>query len=312
MSWPGNLDSASNSRSLFSPCLVAITGPSSGGIGAETAISLARAGPSQLVLLGRSQQRIQPVIDAIHAIDPSITVKFVPVDLSSVESSRQAAQVILSDASIPHIDVLINNAAVMACPFTKTVDNFELQLAAAHLGHFVLTNHLLPKLRASGHPRVISVSSMANKYSAVRFDDPNYTSRPSEYTAFGAYGQAKSANILFTLELNRRGVTAYALHPGGIMTNIGQHMTPEIQHEAAQAMAAAGQHVTRLKTLQQGCATTLRAALDRSLDEREGFWLVDCELSTDEAFIAPWALDQGNAKRCWEMSERLVGEKFDF
>lgn len=126
-----------------------ITGPSEGGLGAETAISLAHDNPALLILVGRTLSKIQPTVDAIHAINPSITAKFVAADLTSPNSVRQAAHEILNNACITHIDVLINNAAVMASPYELTVDGFELQFATAHLGHFFLTNHLLPKLKAS-------------------------------------------------------------------------------------------------------------------------------------------------------------------
>lgn len=109
-------------------------------------------GPAQPILLGRSLERIQPVIDSIASIN----------------------------ASIPHIDVLTNNAAVMACPYTLTAGGFKLQLAAAHFGHFVLTNRLIPKLLAAGpHARVVNVSSLANRLGDIRFDNPNYVARPS-------------------------------------------------------------------------------------------------------------------------------------
>ncbi|KAK1755930.1 hypothetical protein QBC47DRAFT_460854 [Echria macrotheca] len=293
--------------------IFAITGTSAGGIGAETAISLAHGNPSQIILLGRNQSRIDPVIASIAAINPSVTVKFVPVDLSSLASTRAAAATILADASIPHIDVLINNAAVMACPLTRTTDGFELQLAAAHIGHFLLTNLLLSKISVSGGARIVTVSSVANTYSDIRLDDPNYVLRPDEYSEFGAYGQAKTANVLFTTELRRRlagrGITAYSLHPGGVASNLGQYMTPEVKAQAMKKVAESGKPL-RHKNLQQGCSTTLRAALDASLDGHDGFYLNDCQVTSDKEWLAPWAVDEENARKCWEMTEELVGEKF--
>ncbi|EAA35201.2 NAD(P)-binding protein [Neurospora crassa] len=297
-----------------------ITGPSEGGLGAETAISLAHANPALLILVGRSLNKIQPTIDAIHAVNPSIAVKFIAADLTSLNSVREAARSILDDASIAHIDVLINNAAVMACPYELTVDGFEMQFATAHLGHFVLTKHILPKLRASagaGKPqtRIINVSSLGNTLGGIRWDDPSYTKRPEEYKPWDAYGQAKTANVLFTVALNKRllaktGIRSYALHPGGIYTPLLRHMNDELMEEITQRVTKGEM---QLKTVQQGCATTLRAALDPELEKagEDGVFLSDCQFTKDPELVAPRALDEEDAERLWGLSEELVGEKFE-
>ncbi|KAK3323621.1 hypothetical protein B0T19DRAFT_426551 [Cercophora scortea] len=290
-----------------------ITGPSEGGIGAETAISLARGNPSTLVLVGRSVERIQPTIDAIRDINAAIHVKLVLADLASMVNVCEAAQEILNDASIPHIDVQINNAAIMACPYSLTKDGFELQLAAGYLGHFVLTNHILPKLSKPGG-RIINVSSMGNLASGIRWDDPNFT-KVSEYNEWDAYGQAKTANVLFSIELNRRlaarGIRSFALHPGSFASGLAKFLTPELLQEAWDKIIGVSGVRPARKSLQQACATTLRAALDPALEAEEGVWLADCQLTTDPSTIAPWALDAHDATRLWALSEELVGEKFD-
>lgn len=307
------------SLTLRSSHLVLITGPSEGGLGAETAISLAHANPALLIFVGRTLSKIQPTIDAVHAVNPSIAVKFVAADLTSANSVREAAREILNDASITHIDVLINNAAVMACPYELTVDGFELQFATAHLGHFVLTNHILPKLRASagaGKTRIINLSSLGNTLGGIRWDDPSYTKRPEEYRAWEAYGQAKTANVLFTLALNKRllasktGIRSYALHPGGIYTPLLRYMNDELMEELKQRLGMTQEFP--FKTLQAGCATTLRAALDPELEKQEdGVFLSDCQFTKDPVIVAPWALDEEDAERLWRLSEELVGEKFE-
>lgn len=256
-------------------------------------------------------------------------MKFVDADLASNASVRKAAQQINADAEVSQLDVVINNAAVMACPFALTADGNELQLAADHLGHFLLTNLLMPKIlkagasiddpAALGRGRIVNVSSSGNKYAGIRWSDPNFTAVGS-YTPYEAYGQAKTANVLFTLGLNARvadrGLHAYALHPGSIRTNLQAHMTAEIAADAAERIfggVEAAKSAARPKTLQQGCATTLRAALDPELPRREGVWLADCELADGDAtFVAPWALDLADAERCWGWSEELVGEKFEY
>ncbi|KAJ9155041.1 NAD(P)-binding protein [Pleurostoma richardsiae] len=297
-----------------------ITGPSPGGIGAETALSLAAGSPAALLLLGRSRTKCQPVIDSIRAKDPSILVKFVEVDLASLASVRAAADAILADPEIPRIDVVINNAGVMWCPLSRTPEGFELQLASCHLGHFVLTNRLMPKVLAAGPvARIVNVSSSGNKMGPVRWDDPNFL-REGSYTPLAGYGQAKTANILFTVALNARlarggggrGARAYALHPGSIPSGLQKFSTPELVAEAVRMVVPGGKMPSRWKTLQQGCSTTLRAALDPALEGEEGVFLEDCNLFTDPATLDPRALDPVDAERLWKMSEDLVGEKFEY
>jgi NAD(P)-dependent dehydrogenase (short-subunit alcohol dehydrogenase family) len=152
---------------------VLITGPSDGGIGAETATCLAAGSPSLIILAGRSLPKIQPVIDRIHSIHPEVKTKFISIDLSNQSSVREAASII--NASVEKIDVLINNAAIMACPFGKTVDGIETQFGTNHIGHFLLTNLIMPKILAAGHgARIVNVSSLAHRMVDVRLEDWNF------------------------------------------------------------------------------------------------------------------------------------------
>jgi NAD(P)-dependent dehydrogenase (short-subunit alcohol dehydrogenase family) len=302
-----------------------MTGPSAGGIGAETAISLAAGHPAMLILLGRSRFRAQPVLDTIASASPSTVIKFVEVDLSLMSSVRAAAATILSDPDIPRIDVVVNNAGVMAAPLQHTADGFELQFAAGHLGHFLLTNRLMPKILAAGTRgpvRIVNVSSVGNRISTIRWHDPNFTEEGA-YDPWDGYGQAKTANILFTVALNRRlaaggyppdKAKSYALYPGSIATNLQVHMdTPEkVARAVEKTFHGKPRPIARRKTLQQGCATTLRAALDPDLAREDGVWLVDTQLSTDPTWIESWSLDVGDAERLWRLSEELVGERFEF
>jgi NAD(P)-dependent dehydrogenase (short-subunit alcohol dehydrogenase family) len=312
-----------------------VTGPSKGGIGAETAISLAHGAPAMLILLGRSLERVQPTIDAIKEVNPNVPVKFFEVDLASLKSVRRAAQVILADGDIPGIDVTVNNAAVMACPQQATEDGFEYQLAANHLGHFVLTNTIMPKIKAAaaaagnknggGSGRIVVVSSSGHRYNPFRVFDPNYAQAGS-YSEFGAYGSSKSAMLLYAVALNRRlaasrGVYAYGVHPGSIATNLQGHM----QNMSADALGVLEDGCWRImgmgmakfrtrvprKSLQGGCATTLRAALDPSLPQAEGVYLEDTVLTTDTRLAKEWATDPELAEQCWKVSEELACEKFE-
>lgn len=152
-----------------------ITGPSEGGIGAETAISLAHGSPSTILLLGRTLSKIQPTIDAIQSIDARIKIKFVEVSLDSLTSVRKAAKVILDDASVEKIDVVINNAAIMACPYGLSVDGYELQFATNHLSHFLLTNLILPKVIAAGPgARIVNLSSNGHVFAGINWESLDF------------------------------------------------------------------------------------------------------------------------------------------
>ncbi|KAI0543038.1 putative retinol dehydrogenase 12 [Xylaria digitata] len=302
-----------------------VTGPTPEGLGAETATSLAAESPAMIILVGRSQAKAQPIIDAIKGVNPSIKVKFLEVELSSLKSVRAAAQTILDDSEINKIDVVINNAGVMACPQAQTEDGLEFQLGINHLSHFVLTNKIMPKILAAGPgARIVNVSSSGHRYTGIRFHDPNFT-EPGSYKEFAGYGQAKTANILYTVELNRRlasrGVHAYAPTPGSVVTNLQNYMRAlgdkavPLYDEAAYKVNGLSIAESRvrdpMKTLQQGSASLIRAAIDPDLVKEEGIFIDDANLTTDPKIVKPWATDPELAEKLWSLSEELVGEKFD-
>ncbi len=136
-------------------------------------------------------------------------VVVVQCDLASLASVRAAAKEVLADASIPHIDVLINNAGIMACPYALTVDGVESQFATCHLGHFLLTALLWPKAKGG---RVVNVSSAGHRFFKGSFDDYNF--EREKYAPFAGYGNGKAANVLFSVALAQRGVASYSLMPG--------------------------------------------------------------------------------------------------
>ncbi|KAI1126116.1 putative retinol dehydrogenase 12 [Nemania abortiva] len=303
-----------------------ITGPTPGGLGAETAISLAAEHPAMIILVGRSQAKAQPTIDAIKGVDANVNVKFVEAELTSLKSVRAAAQTILNDPEVTKIDVVINNAAVMACPQMQTEDKLDYQFGINHLSHFVLTNKIMPKILAAGPgARIVSVSSSGHRYTGVRFHDPNFT-EPGSYKEFASYGQAKTANILYAVELNKRlasrGIRAYAPTPGSVQTNLGTYMQAlgdramAVLDDAAYKVNGISIAETRArdpyKTLQQGSASYIRAAIDPDLVKEEGVFIDDANLTTDPNVIKSWATDPELAEKCWKLSEELVGEKFDF
>ncbi len=205
--------------------LVVITGASAKGLGGHTALYLAAGKPAFLFLLARDESKVAPVIKEIASISPSTKALYISLDLSSQVSVRAAAASITS--SVSNIDALINNAGVMAGPYATTKEGIERQFGTNHIGHFLLTNLLLPKTGAGG--RILNVSSAGHAMGEVRFDDYNFQNGEI-YNEWAAYGQAKSANILFVVELAKklkdRKISAFSLHPGNAATNLGAHMDP--------------------------------------------------------------------------------------
>jgi len=214
------------------------------------------------------------------------------------------------------LDLLINNAAVMAAPLTRVGPGWESQFATNHLGHFTLTNLLWPLLAAADGARVVELSSTGHKLSPIRFDDLHFE---HGYDKWVAYGQAKTANSLFAVELDARGsgdgVRAFAVHPGGIMTPLQRHL-PREEMIAAGWMDADGNVDDRFKTPEQGAATTVWAATSPLLDGKGGVYLEDVDIAspTDPASpsarirgVDAHAIDREAAARLWEVSADLTG-----
>lgn len=296
-------------------------------MGADIATSLAHGSPAMIILIGRSFARTETVIRAISEVNSSVRVKWMETDLASLASVRRTAEMILNDEDIAKIDVIINNAAVMACPHTLTEDGIELQLATSHTSHFVLTNMIMPKVLAAGPwSRLVLTTSSAHRASPVNLDDPNFT-KEGTYAEFDAYGSAKSAVLLYAVALNRRlgprGVRAVAPTPGRVETHLQDHVKSlgrerltGMYEKAAlkvygKSMGEVAQEEPR-KTLEQGSSTTLYAALDPDLASQDGVYVNHCQLRTDPNEVKDWATDPELAERCWKMSEALVGQTFNF
>ncbi len=205
---------------------VAIVTGASTGIGLETARALASAG-AHVVLAGRDGARIDAAVSTVRDQVPDAELEAGSLDLASLDSVRAFAQ--WYSETHDRLHLLINNAGVMYTPLERTVEGFEMQFGTNHLGHFLLTNLLVPMLLADPPSRVVNLSSGGHRGSDIVWDDPNFERR--EYDKFSAYGQSKTANVLFSVELDRRladrGVHAYAVHPGMIATELGRHMTKD-------------------------------------------------------------------------------------
>ena len=284
-----------------------VTGGGS-GLGKETVRALASAG-ARVVIAARKLDQAERAHDEIVRDLPGSHVETLSLDLGSLGSVRASTKEFLERHDRLHI--LVNNAGVMATPFERTADGFELQFGTNHLGHFLLTNLLVPALLDAAPARVVNVASNGHFVAAPDLDDPNYEHR--EYEPWAAYGQSKSANILFTVELERllgrRGVHVYAVHPGLITTELFRHLDKSDAERIfgrGEQMSGATSGAPATKTVEGGAATAVFAATSPAVDSQGGSYLADCAASE----AAAWATDPDAARRLWEVSEQLVGEQF--
>jgi len=298
--------SASEVAAVFSTNIakkvILITGCSPNGLGATAAEVIARHNPGLIILAGRTRSLIEETEKTILAKSPDAKTRILIFDLASLKSVREAAAEV--NKYEESIDIVINNAAIMANPFEKTVDGFESQFATNHLGPFLFTNLITGKLTTSSGGRIINISSEGYKISGVRFEDPNFE---TGYDRWQSYGQSKTANILFAEALAERlgpkGIFSYSVHVGGgIMTNLGKHMQP-VDYENLSWV--------KIITHDQGAASYIAGAFDPRLEASNGSYLAFCKpVSTKE--MTEWAYGKEKADRLWALSEKLVGETFDY
>lgn len=292
---------------------VALITGGSGGLGEETARALAEKG-AHVVLTARDLPKGEAAAQAIRASTGNPQVEVEALELGELASVRACARRVLARHEAVHI--LVNNAGVMACPFAKTADGFELQFGTNHVGHFLLTGLLAPALRRGAPSRVVCLSSRGHFLSPVVFEDIHCERRP--YEKWEGYGQSKTANVLFAVELDRRlgraGVRAYAVHPGVILTELARYLTME-DLEALRARTPPDE--LRFKSVAAGAATTVYAATAAELDGRGGLYLEDCQVAAvndaehASAGVRSYAIDPALARRLWEVSEAMVRERFD-
>jgi NAD(P)-dependent dehydrogenase (short-subunit alcohol dehydrogenase family) len=289
---------------------VLITGVSA-GLGVETARVAAAHGAKVVGTardLGKAREALEP-----HA---GLGIEPMACDLASLASVRACADALAAKGET--FDVVIANAGVMNCPFGHTTDGFETQFGTNHLGHFVFVNRVAPLISDGG--RVVILSSAAHRASDIDLGDPGFET--TEYDPFKAYGRSKTANILFAVELDKRlrdrSIRAAALHPGGIMTELMRHTSPELLAQMA-AQAKAGMDPAKatrsqVKTIPQGAATTVWAAFVAPADAIGGRYCEDCHVGEveDVAYegVRSYAVDPVSAKALWAESEEMVGERF--
>jgi NAD(P)-dependent dehydrogenase (short-subunit alcohol dehydrogenase family) len=294
-----------------------VTGVSA-GLGVETARALVAHG-AEVVGTARDRAKAERATEAVRAPAGS-RFSIVELDLASLKSARACADALVRDGR--PFDLVIGNAGVMAAPFGRTADGFETQFGTNHLGHFVFVNRIAPLIRGGG--RLVMVSSSGHRFADVDLADPNF-----EHTAYQpwlAYGRSKTANVLFAVEFDRRhktrGVRATAVHPGGIQTELGRHLDPNLLPQMLQKinadLQAAGKPPFQWKTVPQGAATSVWAAVIARAEDIGGRYCENCHLSevTGEDLsdisegVRPYALDPANAKALWAKSDEMVSERF--
>ena len=291
------------------------------GIGLETTRVLLRAGARVIVPardLGKAKERLSGLPSEVEYMD-----LFNPASIDAF------AEKFIASGQPLHL--LINSAGIMAAPLTRDDRGYESQFATNHLGHFQLTARLWAALKQAGGARVVSVSSWGHRLSPVVFDDPNYEHR--EYDQLGAYGQSKTANVLFAVALDilgkEAGVRAFALHPGGI---IGTDLSRYFSLEDLRSFGVLDEHdqpiidpARQLKTVQQGASTSVWCATSPQLDSMGGVYcennnispLVTAEVEFGREVgsmpmgVMPYAVDPENARRLWTLSEELTGVRFN-
>ena len=288
---------------------VLITGVSA-GLGVETARAAAAHG-AKVVGTARDLEKARAAL----ALYDDLGIEIVACDLASLASVRACSDAL--QARGERFDVVIANAGVMNCPFGQTADGFETQFGTNHLGHFVFVNRVAPLIVDGG--RIVILSSAAHRASDIDLDDPGF--EKTEYDAFKAYGRSKTANILFALELDRRlrsrDIRAVALHPGGIMTELMRHTSPELlarmAEQAKAGMDPARAAKSQVKTIPQGAATTVWAAFVAPAKVIGGRYCEDCHVGEveDVAYrgVRSYAVDPVRANALWAKSEEMVGER---
>ncbi|MFE7029147.1 SDR family NAD(P)-dependent oxidoreductase [Streptomyces sp. NPDC057621] len=285
--------------------LAIVTGGYS-GLGLETTRALAEAG-ARVVVPARRRAVAEEALAGIDGVEVD------ELDLGDLESVRAFAERFL--ASGRTVDLVIDNAGIMACPETRVGPGWEAQFATNHLGHFALVNRLWPAI-APGGARIVSVSSTGHHTSDIRWDDPHWNR--GDYDKWEAYGQAKTANVLFAVHLDAlgkdSGVRAFALHPGGILTPLQRHLPRQEMVERGWIDEnGVPLNPEGFKSPEQGAATQVWAATSPQLAGMGGVYCEDCDIAElapadgTRVGVRAYAVDPASAARLWALSAELTG-----
>ncbi|RSM05783.1 hypothetical protein CEP52_006103 [Fusarium oligoseptatum] len=288
------------------------TGVTLKGLGATFVEATASASPELLILAGRTASKLEDLSKTIAAAHPGVKTRHLIVDLTSMDSVRKAAEEVNGWDDVPKIDVVVNNAAVMAIPYSTTADGFETQFAAGHIGHFLLTNLIMEKILASESPRVVNISSNGHSFSPVRHYDPHFSAKQKEgetYNKWAAYGQTKTANMLFSLslaqKLGSRGLQSYSVDPDKDLASLLQAHRERGHLEGWEFFAPIPVEV--------GAATHAFAAFDPNIKASNGAHLLKSRVADPYVdTVKSWARDIVEADKTWKLSEELVKQKFSY
>lgn len=278
--------------------LAIVTGGYS-GIGIETTRALADAG-AHVVVPARRRTTAEAALSGIK------NVEIDELDLGDQDSVRNFAERFLDTGR--HIDMAINSAGIMACPETRLGPGWEAQFATNHLGHYALINRLRPAFAPGA--RVVSVSSRGHHRSGIRWDDVHFR---NGYDKWQAYGQAKTANVLFAVQLDKLGIQAFSVHPGGIMTPLQRHLQKQEMIDAGWIDENGNLLEPSFKTPEQGAATQVWAATSPQLDGMGGLYCEDCDIaepapaSGERTGVRDYAIDPEHAAHLWMLSAELTG-----
>ena len=282
------------------------------GIGLETSRALAEAGARVVAPARRKDIAIKELDGIVNKDD------VVEMDLADPNSVQQFVDDFTEKVS--SLDILINNAGVMACPEMRTSQGWELQFAVNQIGHYVLTKGLLPLMQKADGARLVTLSSTGHKISGIRWDDIHFNT--SDYDKWAAYGQSKTAGSLLAVEVDKRmqnsGIRAFGVHPGGIMTPLQRHLETE-EMVALGWMNEDGEPTERVakmfKSPTQGASTSLWAATSPQLDGIGGVYCENCDVAKRQddsdknarfIGVADWAVDSEEASRLWDETERML------
>lgn len=293
-----------------------VTGANS-GLGLHTTLILAAKGAT-VVMACRNAERAQRALQRVQEAAPRARVETMTLDLADLASIRRFADAFLS--RYPKLDVLVNNAGLMAIPQAQTADGFEMQIGTNHFGHFALTSALIERLLASAPARIVNLSSSAHRFGRMNFDDLHSRKR---YDAWVAYGQSKLANLLFTLELQRRldakfagesPLLALAAHPGYAATEL-QGKAATLGGSQLQASILAFTNRVFAQSAEMGAMPTLRACVDPDVKGGEYFGpggFLEGKGPPIRVGMTPSARDPESARRLWEISLDQTGATYPF
>ena len=279
------------------------------GIGIETTRALSEAGANVIIPARRPEE-------AMVALDGIIPKDHIfEMDLSNLDSIKRFTDLVKNNLSL---NILINNAGIMACPESKTSNGWDLQFAVNHIGHFVLTHELIDSMDQLSGARIINLSSTAHKFSGICWDDIHFS---NSYDKWVSYGQSKTATSLFSIELDRRfkdkNIRSFAVHPGGIFTPLQRHLQQE--EMVAMGWLNADGSLSDLakagfKSPTQGASTSLWAATSSQLDNKGALYCENCDVanlaggSPEERYfgVRDWAVDPSEAEKLWHCTEKML------